>query len=194
MPARLRPRLTFANVVSLLALFVALGGGALAASGFVGGDGRIHACVGPKGGLTVIKPSRTCRDGKTPLAWKQRGPRGARGARGPGALQFEVTVETGASKTVATANGVTVLGDCGLVAPGTVAIKVVADAWSGLWWGLNSTFKDYSHPEYALDANVAHVDLIARDAAVGKWTQFQIVGSRGTGQCVFTGLVTRPSN
>jgi hypothetical protein len=191
MPARLRPRLTFANVVSVLALFVALGGGALAAGGFVGGDGRIHACVGPKGGLTVIKPSRTCRDGKTPLAWKQRG---SRGPRGPGAVQFEVTVESGASKTVATANGVTVIGDCDLVSPGTAAIKVVADAYSGLWWGVGSPPKDYRQPEYALDADGVHVDLIARDSAVDKWTHFQVAGSRGAGQCAFTGLVTRPSN
>ena len=60
-------------VIACLALIVALGGSAFAVTSFVGKDGRIHACVGKHGGLTVPKPGKRCGKGKTPLAWDQRG-------------------------------------------------------------------------------------------------------------------------
>ena len=69
MPARLRPRLTFANVVALLALFVALGGAAaLASSSFVGSNGTIRACVGKGGALSVVKAGHGCKHHKRSLA------------------------------------------------------------------------------------------------------------------------------
>ena len=86
MLARVRPRLTYANVVASLALFVALGGGAYAARSFVGSDGRIHACVGKKGHLTLVKPGSKCGKGTSHLAWNKRGPSGR---QGPGLKQFE---------------------------------------------------------------------------------------------------------
>ena len=82
MLARFRPRLTLANVISVIALFVALGGGALAATSFVGTDGRIHGCVGKKGQLNVLRPGKHCKKG-TAIAWNQRGPRGAPGVIAP---------------------------------------------------------------------------------------------------------------
>ena len=57
---RIRPRLSFANVVSVLALFVALGGGAYAATSFEGADGTIQGCVKSDGTLTVVKPGEQC--------------------------------------------------------------------------------------------------------------------------------------
>ena len=38
---RFRPRLSYANVMATVAVFIALGGGALAATSFVGSDGKI---------------------------------------------------------------------------------------------------------------------------------------------------------
>ena len=73
-----------ALIVALLALFVALGGGALAATSFIGSDGQVHGCVGKKGQLTVLKPGKKCGKGKSAIAWNQRGPRGVQGIRGPG--------------------------------------------------------------------------------------------------------------
>ena len=72
----IRPRLSYANVVSTLCLFIVLGGGAYAATKFVGGDGRIHGCIGKKGVLKVVKPSAKCPDGTTAIAWSQKGPPG----------------------------------------------------------------------------------------------------------------------
>lgn len=64
----IRTRLSFANVVAVIALFVALGGGAYAAVGgsFVGRTGFIQACVN-KGVLDVVKAGKNCPDHTTPL-------------------------------------------------------------------------------------------------------------------------------
>jgi hypothetical protein len=68
--------------VASLALFVALGGGALAATGLVGSNGKIRGCVGGTGQLKVLKPGKHCRRGQTAIAWSQRGPSGDRGPKG----------------------------------------------------------------------------------------------------------------
>ena len=84
---RRRPRYT--AVVGYVALFLALGGGALAATrGFTGPDGQIHGCVNAKGGLTVLRaPATSCASGKTRIVWNQTGPRGLSGPRGPQGIQ-----------------------------------------------------------------------------------------------------------
>lgn len=82
MRSRFRPRITFANVVSLVALFMATGGAALAASGFVGSNGQIQGCVSGKGRLVLVKPGKQCKKGTSKIAWNQLGPRGATGAAG----------------------------------------------------------------------------------------------------------------
>ena len=89
MPAKLRPRLTYANVTATVAVVLALGGGALAATGrFTGADGKIHGCVSATGRLTVLKPPKTsCAKGKTKISWNSKGPRGLRGLRGRGGLR-----------------------------------------------------------------------------------------------------------
>jgi hypothetical protein len=76
-------------VVGYVALFLALGGGALAATGaFTGSDGRIHGCVNAKGALTVLRaPATNCTAGKARIAWNQTGPRGIKGQRGPQGIQ-----------------------------------------------------------------------------------------------------------
>ena len=65
---RFRPRLSYANVMATVAVFIALGGGALAATSFVGSDGKIRGCVSKKGQLTLVKPGKHCKKG-TPIAW-----------------------------------------------------------------------------------------------------------------------------
>ncbi|MCW3022572.1 MAG: Collagen triple helix repeat protein [Conexibacter sp.] len=77
-------RLTFANVVASVALFLALGGGAYAAvSGIPGKDGRIHGCYNTSSGaLRVLAEGRSCTRHENALAWNEQGPRGETGARG----------------------------------------------------------------------------------------------------------------
>jgi hypothetical protein len=84
--SKLRSRLTYANVMATVAMFLALGGGALAATSFIGSDGKITGCVTTKGQLTVVKPGKKCGRGTTKIAWNQQGPRGLQGLQGaPGA-------------------------------------------------------------------------------------------------------------
>src|SRR2546423_14659 len=94
MLARFRPRITFANVVSLLALFVALGGVALATSKYVGSDGKINGCIQHDGKLRVVKPGKSCNKGEQSLKWNQKGHKGDRGRTGRDAASM-VMSDTG---------------------------------------------------------------------------------------------------
>jgi hypothetical protein len=75
--SRLVSHLTYANVISTIALFVALGGGAVAAKSFIGSDGQIHGCVSKQGELTLRKPGKSCPKHRKQIAWNQQGPPGA---------------------------------------------------------------------------------------------------------------------
>ncbi len=82
---RVRAHCTFANVVSSVALFVALGGGAYAASGgFVGANGTIRVCAGAHGALRVVRVGGRCPKHATALVVDQQGSPGANGATGGG--------------------------------------------------------------------------------------------------------------
>jgi len=74
----LRPRPTYSNVVATLALFIALGGGAVAAvNSFVQTNRTIRGCVSKQGQLTLLKKGKSrCRRGQTKISW-------SRGASGP---------------------------------------------------------------------------------------------------------------
>lgn len=87
MPPAVRARLTYANVVASLALFLALGGGAYAAAGAITartGDPTIRACLQTRtGALRVVRTgTRRCRRGQRLIAWNRRGPTGATGLAG----------------------------------------------------------------------------------------------------------------
>jgi hypothetical protein len=74
------------HAVAFVALFVALGGGAYAASGgsFVGSDGVITGCVKKGGGqLQVLKAGKPCPRGTTALRFNQQGQTGPIGQTGP---------------------------------------------------------------------------------------------------------------
>jgi hypothetical protein len=83
MLSRLRPRLNHATVVAYMALFAALGGGALAATKLVGRNGTIRGCVTKSGKLTVLKVGKKCKKGRKTIAWSRRGPKGPKGDPGP---------------------------------------------------------------------------------------------------------------
>jgi hypothetical protein len=80
---KLRSHLTFGNVIALIALFIALGGGAYAAStSFVARNGKLRACVAQDGSMRMLKGRQTCAKPQKAIAWNQRGKAGARGAAG----------------------------------------------------------------------------------------------------------------
>ena len=84
----IRTRFTFANIVAGTALFVALGGGAYAATtSFVGPHGNINTCVPPAGGeVNVWKPGHRCTGGRVGLAFPGNVLAGATGSTGPTGL------------------------------------------------------------------------------------------------------------
>jgi Collagen triple helix repeat (20 copies) len=86
---RFRPRLTYANVMSTLAAFLALGGGAYAAvSSIPGADGVIHGCYQKgRGNLRLVPTHKKCARGEKAIAFNQNGPQGLPGAQGVRGVQ-----------------------------------------------------------------------------------------------------------
>lgn len=81
----LRPRLTFANVTSVLALFAALGGGAVAISGVTNSEGEIQACYdkkGPDRGEVRLLVKGKCTRQERKIVWSRQGPPGPAGEQG----------------------------------------------------------------------------------------------------------------
>jgi hypothetical protein len=80
-------RLSYANVMSTLAVFLALGGGAFAAvTAIPGPGGVIHGCYKKKGGaLRLVPADRRCARSENSIAFNQKGPAGPKGrsVRGP---------------------------------------------------------------------------------------------------------------
>jgi len=69
--------------MATVAVFIALGGGAIAATSLTSSDGTITACVAKKTGAAKIIPARKrCPKGTSRLTWNQTGSTGARGAAG----------------------------------------------------------------------------------------------------------------
>jgi hypothetical protein len=84
LPRTALPRPTYANVTATLALFVALGGGAYAATNvFVSRTGAVRFCVTRSGVASVVKAGRKCRRSQKTLILNQKGQTGAPGPAGP---------------------------------------------------------------------------------------------------------------
>ena len=73
----IREHLTYSKVAATLAVFLAAGGVAWAASG---SGGVIHACYKKRGG--ALRIAHRCRHGEKRLSWNQVGPLGPRGFKG----------------------------------------------------------------------------------------------------------------
>jgi hypothetical protein len=106
----IRNRFTFANIVAGTALFIALGGGAYAAtSSFVGPHGNINTCVPPGGGgVNVWKPGHRCTGGRVGLAFPGNVLAGATGASGPTGLTGATGATGPANSAATTVDGQTV--------------------------------------------------------------------------------------
>lgn len=86
---RILSKLSYANVMSTLALFAALGGGAYAASTFVSSNGVVSLCVSPNGTVKILPRKQRCAKRAKLISVNARGvagppgPAGAQGASGP---------------------------------------------------------------------------------------------------------------
>jgi hypothetical protein len=84
MIGRIRPHLSYANVMVTLCMFMLLGGSAVAASKFVGKDKKVYSCAimkgGKKGQLRLVSAKTKCKKRvEEKLSWNQAGPTGATG-------------------------------------------------------------------------------------------------------------------
>jgi hypothetical protein len=91
-----RSRLTYANTMATVAVFLALGGGAYALTGIPDGGGIYHGCVATSGALRVVTKASSCLKAKTvkrgnrrvripgesAITWNQKGQPGTNGNNG----------------------------------------------------------------------------------------------------------------
>ena len=86
-------RLTYANVMATVAVFLALGGGAYALSGIPDRGGIFHGCASNRtGALRVVKSASSCQKasgrgarrnpGESAISWNQQGRPGLQGGQG----------------------------------------------------------------------------------------------------------------
>ena len=85
----LRGGLTYANVLATGAIFIALGGGAYAASALPAGE-VIYACKKKRGGaLRTVSKAKRCKKSERKISWNVRdvqGPNGGAGSQGSAGL------------------------------------------------------------------------------------------------------------
>jgi hypothetical protein len=82
----IRARLTFANATAVVALFAALGGGAVAIGGVINDQGEIQACFdkkGPDAGEVRLLVKGKCTRAERKILWNQQGEPGPQGQPGP---------------------------------------------------------------------------------------------------------------
>jgi hypothetical protein len=188
---RIRGRLTFANVMAVIAVFLALSGVGYAAFKLPKNS------VGPKqirnGAVNEAKLSASA---KAAL----KGSKGDQGPPGPGATSFTTTLNQGTALTaIATApNGITVLGSC-LTGPSSVGLKIATTAGgnniqvSGTeTTGLTVSAADVDNISGAIqtsDPSTADFAVIARDKTVGPFARIDVHGHFGS-PCTYWGMIT----
>jgi hypothetical protein len=83
---RLRASLTYANVMSTVAAFAAITGGAYAVAAIPDSGGKVNACYfksgQKKGQLRLLVSGTNCRKGETKVSWNQQGLQGLQGLAG----------------------------------------------------------------------------------------------------------------
>jgi hypothetical protein len=188
---RIRAKLTFANVMSVIAVFLALTGVGYAAFKLPKNS------VGPKqirsGAVNEAKLSAGAKAA-------MKGPKGDQGPPGPGATSFTTTLNQGTPLTaIATApNGLTLLASC-LTGPSTVGLKIATTGGgnniqvSGTETnGLTVTAADVDNISGATqtsDPSTADFAVIARDKTVGPFARIDLHGHFGS-PCTYWGMIT----
>ena len=199
---KVRERLTFANLVACIALFVSLGGVGYAAISLPKNS------VGPKqlkrGAVTPAKLSVAAKRSLVGAAGAvgsvgPRGSDGAQGPQGPGAISFEVPVaESGGP--IKTFNGVSIYGNCsasnasiGLLpspAPAATLTAIGFATINGTLFPIKETSSGGG--TYGSGTNLVVIDAIARNVPNGlAFTHFEF--ALKAPDCVVRGTITPSS-
>jgi hypothetical protein len=190
-----REKLTFANVMAVIAVFIALGGVGYAASKLP------RNSVGPKqirnGAVSEAKLSASA---KTALKGS-KGDQGPAGPAGPGATSFVTTLSQGTNLAqVATSpNGLTLRGSC-LTGPNSVGIKIQTTSGgnnlqasgtenTGVFTTSPQDVDNIAGATQTSDPTVADFDVIARDTTVGPFARIDFHAHFGS-PCTFWGMIT----
>jgi hypothetical protein len=220
--SKLRTRLTYANVMATIAVFLALGGGAYAAfklpENSVGSKqikadavksskvGRLAARGRLQGGAATKGRQRRLVLAKRPDC---KGPKGDTGPQGPGALSFDGQFPTDSARhQIALVNGVQVSIVCD---PGNNSIRAdvgaTDTAHSFYGWGTRSSDGGPPAPAgvaspagvpafmYVIGGNRVEQDVVAHSTAPGdpvKWTRVDVLGIMGS-MCNYHALIIPPS-
>jgi hypothetical protein len=197
---KLRGKLTFANVMSLIAVFIAFGGAGYAAIKLPKNS------VGPKqirnGAVNEAKLSASAKAALKGSQGDQGapGPQGPRGPAGPGATSFTTTLNQGtALASIATAsNGLTVRGSC-LTGPSMVVLRIETTSGGNNIQvsgtensGLATSAADVDSISGAVqtaDAGTADFDVVARDKTVGPFARLDLHAHFGS-PCTYWGMIT----
>jgi hypothetical protein len=198
---RVREKLTFANVMSVIAVFIALGGAGYAASRLPKNS------VGPKqirnGAVNERKLSASAKAALTGAKGDQgpQGPTGPKGPAGPGARSFATTLSQGTTLAAiaTTSNGLTVQGSC-LTGPSTVVLKIKTTSGGNTIQvsgtvnngPLATSPEDSDGPFGAVqssDPNLVDFDVLARDTTVGPFARLDLHAKFGS-PCTYWGMIT----
>ena len=96
-----RPRLSYANVISTLCLFLLLGGGAYALAGAQNAT-TVFACVEKQNGaVRLVQAKAHCHRGERRRSWSQQGPTGAAGPAGAPGKSFDANATLPPGQTLA---------------------------------------------------------------------------------------------
>ncbi len=181
---RFPSRLTYANVVATIALFIALGGAtAFAATQLA--KNSVGAKQLKKGAVTPVKLSAAARKTLTGAPGKDgsrgpEGPSGKEGPRGPGAVTVDVAVPEGVGRTtVESLNGVLVKASCNLSGVAELGLAAANNFGTLDAYGTKSvdsgaealSVHETATNEFGIsDPSTPHgsiLDVIARDTEVG---------------------------
>jgi hypothetical protein len=191
--ARIRSRVTYANVMATIAVFLALGGGAYAAFSLP------RNSVGAKQlKKHAVTPSKVAK--RTVKLFK--GQKGDQGPAGPGAKSFATTLNQGTTgATIANvSNGLRVTASC-TNGPANVALRI--ETTSGLNNIQVSGTGSTNSTVFPEDANgfgsvntsgttSADFDVVARDSTAGQFERLDLHGEFGV-PCTFWGTITPSS-
>lgn len=205
-----------ATIIALLALFVALGGGAAVASGLISGAQiENHTIAAKKLTKLAIKSLHGAHGPAGPTgpqgppgpsgATGMQGPKGATGPQGPGAVSFATTLPVDSSfHQLATASGLDVQAECQGT---TIALRFATTTSSNTiqlsgssHFGSSTTPDDYNGfgPAVTLPFDTPEdVDVIARNTAVTASFSAFVVHAEAppvVNPCTVWGIVTPSSS
>jgi hypothetical protein len=130
----LRRRLTYANLLATIAIFVALGGGAYAVTAQPSANAVVFACAKKKGGaLRTVNKAKRCKRSERKISWNVGGAAGPGGSKGEtgGSGPAGPPGAAGSSGAAGSPGGTGPTGDTGPSAATPETLPLLSENWGG---------------------------------------------------------------